>query len=86
MTYLRERCDANNISYNEKEPLDNLFSKYINYYNQTKPFESSMTLKIMKLPAQALEKFINVRNKESFAHSNNIINYAESKLIIDFFF
>lgn len=86
MTYLRELCETNDIPYTQKEPLDNLFSKYINYYNQTNPFESSMTLRIMKLPAQALEKFNNVRNKESFAHSNNVINYDESKLIIDFVF
>lgn len=86
VTYLRDLCETNGISYTQKEPLDNLFSKYINYYNQTNPFESSMTLKIMKLPAQALEKFNNVRNKESFAHSNNVINYDESKLIIDFVF
>ncbi|GEN51324.1 abortive infection family protein [Alkalibacterium pelagium] len=86
MTYLRELCETHGIPYGNKEPLDNLFSKYTNYYNQTKPFESSMTTKIMKIAAQALEKFNNVRNKESFAHSNNVISYDESKLIIDFVF
>ncbi len=29
MTYLRELCEAHDISYTNKEPLDNLFSKYI---------------------------------------------------------
>lgn len=84
--YFRGLCQKYNIEYSKKENINNLYSKYINYHTSVDSFESIMTPKIIKLPAQALEKFNNVRNNESFAHSNDVIGYRESKLIIDFVF
>lgn len=84
--YFRILCKKHNISYTKRENINNLYSKYINFHTQAGFFESTMTPSIVKIPVKALEKFNNVRNDESFAHSNNVISYRESKLIIDFVF
>ena len=86
VTYFRKLCTKHGIVYNEKETVDNLFSKYINHFNKLEYFESDMSIKILRLPSQALEKYNNVRNNKSFAHSNNILKYSESNLIIEFVF
>ena len=86
VTYFRRLCTRHGIVYNEKETVDNLFSKYINHFNKLEYFESDMSIKILRLPSQALEKYNNVRNNKSFAHSNNILKYSESNLIIEFVF
>lgn len=86
VTYFRNLCKKHNITYNDKETADNLFSKYINYFNKLGYFESDMSIKILRLPSQALEKYNNVRNNQSFAHSNKILKYSESNLIIEFVF
>ena len=86
VTYFRKLCNRHGIVYNEKETVDNLFSKYINHFNKLEYFESDMSIKILRLPSQALEKYNNVRNNKSFAHSNNILKYSESNLIIEFVF
>ena len=74
VTYFRKLCTKHGIVYNEKETVDNLFSKYINHFNKLEYFESDMSIKILRLPSQALEKYNNVRNNKSFAHSN--LNYS----------
>ncbi|MFZ2539738.1 MAG: abortive infection family protein [Oscillospiraceae bacterium] len=86
VTYFRKLCTKHGIVYNEKETVDNLFSKYINHFNKLEYFESDMSIKILRLPSQALEKYNNVRNNKSFAHSNTILKYSESNLIIEFVF
>ena len=86
VTYFRKLCTKHGIVYNEKETVDNLFSKYINHFNKLEYFESDMSIKILRLPSQALEKYNNVRNNKSFAHSNNILKYSESNLILEFVF
>lgn len=82
--YFRELCKKHNIDYTDKENINVLYSKYINFLKKTDYFESTMTTSIIKIPVKALEKFNMVRNNQSFAHSNDVIGYRESKLIIDF--
>lgn len=84
--YFRVLCEKHGIDYTSKENINNMYGKYIRFHHQYNSFESVMTPKILKLPTQVLEKFNSVRNNESFAHSNEIIGYRESKLIIDFVF
>lgn len=84
--YFRVLCEKHGIDFTGKENINNMYAKYIRFHDQSNSFESIMTPKILKLPTQVLEKFNHVRNNESFAHSNEIIGYRESKLIIDFVF
>lgn len=84
--YFRVLCEKHGIDFTYKENINNMYAKYIRFHDQSNSFESIMTPKILKLPTQVLEKFNTVRNNESFAHSNDVIGYRESKLIIDFVF
>jgi hypothetical protein len=40
-----------------------------------------MTERILKSSISVMEAFNRVRNEQSFAHDNNVLNYAESMLI-----
>lgn len=82
--YFRILCKKHSINFTEKENINNMYSKYIKFHENLGTFESIMTPKLMKLPTQVLERYNNVRNNESYAHSNDIIGYRESKLIVDF--
>lgn len=48
---------------------------------QNKIIESGMTEKILKSSIGILEKFNHVRNNQSLAHANDLLNYNESLLI-----
>src|SRR5699024_2577034 len=82
--YFRKLCKKHNTVYTEKENINVLYSKYINFHIQSGHFESAMTHSIIKITVRAYEKFNIVKNNQSFAHGNDVIGYRESKLIIDF--
>lgn len=79
--YVRQLCEKHNLPFGPKEPLNSLFGKYNNFLNRENKIESEMTKGILKTSVQNLEAFNDIRNNRSFAHDNEIINYAESVLI-----
>jgi hypothetical protein len=79
--YLRQLCEKYNIPYAKDEPLHSLFGKYVKHLTNNKLLESKMTERILKYSIHVLEAFNEVRNTQSFAHDNPILNYDESILI-----
>jgi hypothetical protein len=79
--YLRQLCDKHSIDYHKETPLHSLFGGYVKYLMQNKIIESEMTERILKSSISILESFNIVRNEQSFAHDNPILNYNESILI-----
>lgn len=86
--YLRLICEKNNITLNDNENkrLDTIYKKYI----KSKNFESHLTsslsksmIKSLMMQIQNLGKFNNVRNNESMAHDNELLNEYESKYIVN---
>jgi len=81
--YVRELCLKYNIEFDKDTPLHSLFGMYVKYLNVSKLIESEMTIRILKSSISVLEAFNSVRNNQSFAHDNSILNYNESLLIFN---
>lgn len=81
--YLRQLCDKYSIPYDKKTPLHSLYGGYVNHLKQSNKIESQMTERILKSSSSILESFNNVRNNQSFAHDNPVLNYNESILIFN---
>ncbi len=81
--YVRELCTKHEIDYEQNHPLHTLFGSYVKHLVSENLIESDMTERILKSSISVLEAFNNVRNNQSFAHDNPILNYNESILIFN---
>lgn len=81
--YIRQICDKHEISYDRNKPLHSLFGEYVKYLRCNNIIKSQMTERILKSSISILEAFNDVRNNQSFAHDNPILNYSESILIFN---
>jgi len=81
--YTKKLCDKYGISYDKNKPLHSLFGEYVNYLKQNGFIKSQMTARILKYSTKILESFNDVRNNQSLAHDNPILNYHESVLIFN---
>lgn len=82
MKYMRELCRRHSIPYDKDTPLQGLFIRYKKYLAEEKLIESEMTERILKSFISILDAFNTVRNNQSFAHANPILNSHESTLIV----
>ena len=81
--YTRQQCDKYGISYDRDKALHSLFGEYVKYLIQNGFIKSQMTERILKSSISILESFNDVRNYQSLAHDNPILNYHESVLIFN---
>lgn len=81
--YTRKLCDKHGISYDREKALHSLFGEYVKYLRKNRFIESEMTERILKSSISILESFNDVRNNQSLAHDNPILNYHESVLIFN---
>lgn len=81
--YMRILCDKRSIPYNKETPLHSLFGGYVKFLQEKNILESEMSARILKSSTSVLEAFNSVRNTQSFAHANPVLNYNESVLIFN---
>ncbi|MFD0699997.1 abortive infection family protein [Myroides pelagicus] len=81
--YIRGLCKIHQISYTDAESLNAVYGKYIGYIEGLNVLDSDMTKSIMKYSINLLDKFNSVRNNQSFAHDNELLNNKESMYIFD---
>lgn len=81
--YIRGLCSKHEIGYELSHPLHSLFGSYVKHLVNENLIESEMTERILKSSISVLEAFNHVRNNQSFAHDNPILNYNESILIFN---
>ena len=74
-------CGKYGIEFNKNKPLHSLVGEYIKAIKSEGLIESEITERILKSTISIMEAFNNVRNNQSFAHDNVILNYNESLLI-----
>lgn len=81
--YVRQLCEKHGIEHDRNKPLHSLYGEYVKYLKRHDLIESQMTERILKASISILEAFNDVRNNQSFAHDNPILNYNESILIFN---
>jgi len=79
--YMRVLCEKRGISTEREKPLHSLIGEYVKHLKDQGAIESEMTGRILKSSISTLEAFSQVRNNQSFAHDNRVLNYDESLLI-----
>lgn len=81
--YLRVVCEAHGISVTKEKPLHSLVGEYVKFLKDAGFLESDMGERILKSTISTLEAFNRVRNDQSFAHDNRVLDYDESILIFN---
>lgn len=79
--YFRVLCQKYGISTEREKPLHSLVGEYVKALKKEGLIESDMTERILKSSISVMEAFNKVRNEQSYAHDNQILNYNESLLI-----
>jgi len=81
--YMRVLCQNYGITIDKDKPLHSLVGEYVKRLKEKGHIESEMTERILKSSISTLEAFNRVRNDQSFAHDNQVLNYDESLLIFN---
>ena len=79
--YLRVLCERHGISTDYEKPLHSLMGEYVKALKTKGLIESDMTERILKYNISIMDAFNKVRNEQSYAHPNPVLNYNESLLI-----
>lgn len=79
--YTRRLCEKHGITVGRDKALHSLFGEYVKRLKQSGRIESKMTERILKSSISILEAFNEVRNEQSLAHDNPVLNFTESLLI-----
>jgi hypothetical protein len=81
LRYFRTLCEKRGITTEKEKPLHSLVGEYIKQLKKINAIESEMTERILKSSISTLEAFNHVRNDQSLAHDNDVLNHEESLLI-----
>ena len=76
--YMRVVCQRHGIKTEKDKPLHSLVGEYVKRLKEKCYIESDMTERILKSSISTMEAFNRVRNDQSFAHDNQVLNYDES--------
>lgn len=81
--YVRSLCTQRGVTVTRDKALHSLFGEYVKRLRDGNHVESEMTARILKSSISTLEAFNDVRNNQSLAHDNPILNYDEALLIFN---
>ncbi len=81
--FVRTLCEERGITVTREKPLHSLFGEYVKRLREDGHLESEMTARILKSGISVLEAFNDVRNNQSLAHDNKMLNHDESLLIFN---
>ena len=81
--YVRSLCEQRGIIVDRDKALHSLFGEYVKRLRAGGHLESEMTDRILRSGISTLESFNQVRNNQSFAHDNPVLNYDEALLIFN---
>jgi hypothetical protein len=81
--YLRRLCETRGLVTDQGKPLHSLFGEYVRALHSAGHIQSKMTASILKALNQPLDSFNDVRNNQSLAHDNELLNHEEAILIFN---
>jgi hypothetical protein len=82
--YLRSLCRKHGISVDMGKPLHSLMGEYVKKVKEKGLLESDMTERILRSHISVFDEFCSVRDDQSLAHDNPVLNYEESVLIFNY--
>lgn len=80
---LRQVCDKRGVTTTRDEPAHSILGKYIKFLRSNGHLHSEMTEKILKYALGTMDAFNYVRNNQSLAHPNDVLNSNEAVLIFN---
>jgi hypothetical protein len=83
MKFMRTLCEQRGIAVNRDKPLHSMVGEYVKRLRDDGHLESEMTERILTSSISVLEAFNGVRNNQSLAHDNPMLNYDEALLIFN---
>lgn len=81
--YMRVLCERHGLTTGRDKPLHSLVGEYVKAIKGDGRIATEMTERILKSSISTLEAFNHVRNDQSLAHDNPVLNYDESLLIFN---
>lgn len=83
VAYVRKVCQDNGVAATRDEPAHSVLGKYVKALKASGRIESEMTGRILTYAQATMDAFNRVRNEQSLAHPNPILNYDEALLIFN---
>lgn len=83
VTFVRARSEEHGLRSDREKPLHSIFGEYVKRLREEGHLETPMTDRILRSTISVLEQFNHVRNEQSLAHDNKLLNYEESRLIFN---
>ncbi len=81
--FLRSLCEQRGVAADRSKPLHSLFGEHVRRLREAGHIESKMTMAILKSMHGPLDAFNHVRNEQSLAHDNELLNHDEALLIFN---
>ena len=84
--YLREICSKHNIPIDDGSgnyhPLHSLVGMIAKYYKVNNVFQSEFVEQALKMSISTFEKYNTIRNQQSYAHDNEVLNKIEASYVV----
>lgn len=83
---IRELCEKKKIAIlydkGKQLPLHSLAGMLVKYYKKNNCFQSDFSEQVLKTSISLFDKYNNIRNDQSYAHDNEILNKSEAMLAV----
>ncbi len=83
VTLLRQTCEKRGVQTTRDEPAHSVLGKYVKFLKHNGHLHSEMSEKILKYALGTMDAFNHVRNNQSLAHPNEMLNSDEALLIFN---
>ena len=84
--YLRDICRKHDIPVADNKgnyfPLHSLAGSLSKHYQENNKFQSDFAEQSLKMSISTFEKYNQVRNQQSYAHDNEVLNKAEAMYVV----
>ena len=84
--FIRQICCENCISVKDNKgdfyPLHSLIGMLAKKYAENKYFESDFVVTSLKMNISIFEKYNSIRNNQSYAHDNDVLNKMEAEFVV----
>lgn len=83
VTLLRQTCEKRGVQAAREEPAHSVLGKYLKFVKGKGHLRSEMSEKILKYALGTMDAFNHVRNNQSLAHPNEMLDSDEALLIFN---